>query len=344
MSLFAHYYARPRPPAAAALAGNLCRCTGYRPIREVAERLQAPAGDDPFLQRLSKEAPVPTPLHYEAAGARFDRPRTLDEALRLRQAHPVATLLMGGTDLTVDVNQRATRHPHVIALGAVIALRRCEERDGEFAIGAGVTWQTLAERLAPRIPLLAQVIPLFASPPIRARATLGGNLMTASPVGDGAPVLLALDAAVVLASCAGTRRIALCDFFTGYRRTALAPDELLAAVRVPVEVPAAARFYKVSKRELDDIASVSAAFAVWLEGGVVTKARFAFGGVAPVPARAVAAEDALVGRRLDAAALAVCQQAAGAAFTPISDARASAAYRRAMLGSLLARFWHEVAP
>ncbi|HEU4417364.1 MAG TPA: FAD binding domain-containing protein, partial [Planctomycetota bacterium] len=171
--------------------------------------------------------------------------------------------------------------------------------------------------------------------------TLGGNLMTASPVGDAAPALLALDATVELASFRRRRIVPLRAFFAGYRRTALRADELLVAVRVAKPPPSLARFYKVSKRELDDISSVSAAFAVWLEGGRVREAALAFGGVAATPVRASAAEQALVGQRLDDASLRTCQRAVAAAFTPIDDVRGSAAYRSAMLTSLLAKFWAE---
>ncbi len=344
MALFARHYARPRPDARSAIAGNLCRCTGYRAILAAAESVSAVDGDDPHSGRLAEPAPRATAVRYEAGGASYARPATLAEALAARAAHPDATVLAGGTDLVVERNQDGRRRERWLSLGAIAELSAIAERGGEFVIGAGATWEAIEARLGSQVPLLAQLIPLFASPLIRARATIGGNLCTASPVGDAAPVLLALDAVLDVASMRGRRSVPVSDWFAGYRRSALAADELLVAVRLPSSPPDASRFFKVSKRELDDISGVSGAFAVWIDGGVVARARFAYGGTAVTPARATAAEAVLVGRRMDAAALRDCRAAAATAFAPIADVRASAEYRAAMVTELLAKFWHEVAP
>ena len=339
MSLFAGYYANPRPDPRTMLSGNLCRCTGYRPILEAAASMPEPAPDDPFLARLGRDVQLPGSLSLEAHGARYDRPSDFAEALRLRAAHPDAVLLAGGTDLVVGVNQDGIRHEHVIALGDVPELRCLERSDADLRLGAGLTWSELERELAGEVPMLDELQPLFASPLIRNRATLGGNLATASPVGDAAPVLLALDAEVELASVRGTRSVPLAAFFTGYRDTAMERDELLVAVRIPLDPPTHGRFFKVSKREIDDISGVSAGLALWVEGGTVSRARFAFGGVAATPMRVPEAESFTVGRAADAGTVLGLQAILEETLAPIDDVRASAAYRRAMAGSLVAKFF-----
>jgi xanthine dehydrogenase small subunit len=335
MSLFAEQYRPDRegPCDVHALAGNLCRCTGYRPIRDAALAVgEPPAGA--LRDRLTRTAPAMD----RAASDAFSRPATLAECLSSMAEHPGARWISGGTDLAVESNLRLRRFPHLISLEALNELRVCRESSGELELGAGLTLTEL-ERAAGLPRVFHEWLPLFASPLIRNRATLGGNLATASPIGDGAPLLLALDARVRIAGALGERVVPLDSFFLGYRQTALQPGELLVSVILPKPYPAFARFYKAAKRRMDDISTVAACFALDLDGaGRVVRARIALGGVAPVPLRAVEAEQAIVGSRWDEAAVRRAQRILSRTLHPISDHRGSAAYRVALARNLLEKF------
>lgn len=342
MTLFTEYYRSDRNDLREALSGNLCRCTGYRPIVAAGEAMGQPAVDDPWLVSAASIPEQITTRAEEISDEPVFRPSSLAELFTLRQAYPGAVLLAGGTDIGVELSLRGRRFPALIALDRIPELQSITEGEGYIELGAGLSLTHLRERLGDRIPLLAQLFPLFASLPIRNRATLGGNLATASPIGDGAPTLLALDATLRLVSPAGERLLPLSQFFLGYRQTALAPDELIAGVRIPLVAPTLARFYKVAKRQEDDIATVSAAFAIDLApDGTVASARLAFGGVAATPARATSVEAALRGRPWSEATINEAAKLLTTAFQPLTDHRGSAAYRRALLGSLLQKFWHE---
>ena len=324
-----------------ALSGNLCRCTGYRPIRDAAYALGGPPPDDPLLARLSAppREPAATQLRYE--GRSFARPETLAGALRLLHADPAATVVAGSTDWGVEVNLRGARAESVIAIDRLPELRGLVVDADRIEIGAALTLTEIERRLDGRVPLLAQLFPQFASRLIRNGATLGGNLGTGSPIGDAAPALLALEASLVLASVDGEREVALSGYFTGYRQSVRRPDELIKAVRIPRPLARLAAFHKIAKRRFDDISSMAVGFAVDVEDGVVTKARIGLGGVAAMPIRALATEGVLEGRpwTLDTAqAAADVLRGEG---TPIDDHRASAAYRAAMLGQSLRKLYAE---
>jgi xanthine dehydrogenase small subunit len=214
--------------------------------------------------------------------------------------------------------------------------------DEHVEIGAGVTLSQLEHQLDHAIPLFDELFPLFSSRLIRSRATLGGNLVNASPIGDSPPVLLALDAELELRSHAGGRVLGIDEFFLGYRKTALRPDEILSSIRVPRRAPTLAHFYKVSKRVLDDISTVAAAFALELDAsGSISKARLAYGGLAATPMRAHAVEQALLGRAWTRATVAAVSPMLTTTFRPMADHRGSADYRRAMAVRLLEKFEHE---
>lgn len=334
MSMLCEFYRPGRTEAELeAISGNLCRCTGYRPIIEATRALPIARDDDDKLRLLVlPDRPVANPQL---------RPRSLGELWTARAAAPGAQLIAGGTDLMVEANQRFRRFAALVSLESVRELRDLEQSDRELCIGGAVTLSELAEH-AHGLPLFDQLLPAFASRLIRNRATLGGNLVTASPIGDAAPVLLALSASLELVSPKGTRSLPLGAFFTGYRQTRLAADEVLARIRVPLPAPAIQRFYKVSKRKLDDISTVAAAFAVDIEGGVIARLCIAYGGIAATPLRAHAAEQLAVGRPFDDQTLRHLLAALETLGTPMSDLRGSARYRRAMIGGLLEKFWAEV--
>lgn len=336
MSLFAAFYSGERGDSA--LEGNLCRCTGYVPIRAALRALPAPGPDDPFL------APPQTPPRPAELDG-FFAPTTLPEVFALLAAHPEAKLLAGGTDVGVEMNKFGRVYPVLVSLTEVAELQTVRETEDAVEIGAGVTLSRLERELRGTFPALDDMLHWFAARPIRNRATVGGNLGTASPVGDLAPVFLALGAQVKLAGGAGERTLPLTDFFTGYRTTALGPGELIAAVRLPKTQPAMTRAYKVGKRGADDISTVAAAFAVGLDdGGRVRAARLAYGGVAATPVRAFAVERALIGQPWTEATVRDAAAALRELFTPLSDLRGSAAYRSRLVGNLFERFFYEQAP
>jgi len=346
VSLFCEYY---RPGRAEfdpeSISGNLCRCTGYRPIADVARALPTPAEADPRLVQLRARA---APLAASEAGtpaARFLRPSTLADAFTLLASHPSAQLIAGGTDLMVYANQRYQRFPVLISLEAVGDLQELSLGDDELVLGAAVPLTQIEHALAEHemgAELLEQLLPLFSSRLIRNRATLGGNLGTASPIGDSAPALLALGAELELVSERGARRLPLAEFFLDYRRTALESGELIRAVRIARPLPAFQRFYKVSKRVLDDISTVAAGFALSLTAdGKVARLGVGLGGVAAVPLAAPSLERIALGRAWDEATLALLLAETARLGTPQTDLRGSAAYRRAMLSKLLEKFFYE---
>jgi len=348
-----------------ALSGNLCRCTGYRPIRDAAYALGQPDADDPLLARLAQPAPAAaatvTGSTSGSAQGRYVRPASLADALGLLAAEPDARLVAGSTDWGVELNIRHARAALTIGIERIEELREFSVRTDRIDIGAALSLSEIEAMLASgsgRVPLLDELFPQFASRLIRNGATLGGNLGTASPIGDAPPVLLALDASLVLASSQGEREVRLDRYFTGYRQSVKRPDELIKTIRIPRPVAPVTAFHKIAKRRFDDISSVAVAYALRLEGGMggagqvdetgeprVAAIRIGLGGVAATPLRARAAEDALTGRPWTREVVEAAAEELARAGTPMSDHRASEAYRIAMLRNSLLKFFvqHQLA-
>ncbi|MFF4172491.1 xanthine dehydrogenase small subunit [Streptomyces sp. NPDC001744] len=322
-----------------ALSGNLCRCTGYRPIRDAAFAVGTPADEDPLARRREQAPPAPVATEYVQDGRAFLRKDTLAETLLLLRERPDAVVVAGSTDWGVEVNIRSRRADCAVAVDRLPELRELRVEPGFVEIGAALTLTEIERRLDGSVPLLAELFPQFASRLIRNSATLGGNLGTGSPIGDSPPALLALDASVVLADADGEREVPLADYFTGYRQSVRRPGELIRAVRVPLPLSPVTAFHKIAKRRFDDISSVAVAFALDIRDGVVRTARIGLGGVAATPIRALATEAALEGEPWTAETADAAARVLRTEGTPMDDHRASAGYRTAMLGQSLLKLY-----
>jgi xanthine dehydrogenase small subunit len=357
MSMFAGYYDGKVDDQS--IEGNLCRCTGYLPIRKAARGLGEPELDDRFALRLvekstgaeegrgGKKLILSSPSASSAS--KFLLPQTLNEVLASLESHPSATLIAGGTDLGLELSHHRKNFEVLVSLENVAELQVINDTDETLEIGAGVTLTHIEKKLHGIFPALDEMIHWFAARQVRNRATIGGNLGTASPIGDLPPVLLSLDASIKLAGRNGQRIVPVGDFFTSYRQTVMQKNEVIVSVLIPkgLERGAVKRFsqsYKVGKRGTDDISIVSASFAIDLDrNDSITKARLAYGGVAAVPARALDAEAVLTGKRWNEKSMLQAKEKLRIAFKPLSDFRGSAEYRNMLVANLLEKFYLECA-
>lgn len=326
------------------LAGNLCRCTGYRPIVEAARKVIAEGGA-PVAQLLSASLQHIRPQSgFSHNGSTYHQPQTLKELVEMRAQYPQSLLLAGGTDLGVALADYHSDWDEVISTAHVRELREIREDATSFRFGAAVTWAEVLKAIGNHYPSLTILLRRFGSVQIRNQGTIGGNIGTASPIGDGAPALIGLGALIELVGPNGSRTLPLEDFFLDYRKTELRGDEVIASLTLPkLTADQDYRVYKISKRYDQDISTVCGAFRITRENGIVADARIAFGGMAAIPKRVKSAEQVLTGKALDGDAVAVCAQAIATELNPLSDWRGSAEYRLIVAQNLIERFSHDLA-
>ncbi|WP_066567925.1 xanthine dehydrogenase small subunit [Snodgrassella sp. CFCC 13594] len=349
MSLFSLYENETQAPTRDTVmnyvSGNLCRCTGYRPIVDAA---QAAIADYPqvalnraqLVADLQLLADLPE-LDYEYGGGLFYAPTSLPQLAARKQAHPQARLLSGGTDVGLWVTKQSRVLPALIYIGQVTELQKIQENDTELVIGAGVSLRQAWQVIVRHYPQLATLARRFASMPIQNAGTLVGNIANGSPIGDSMPILMAIDASLDLQCGDTVRQLPLVEFYLGYQRNALVDGEFIKAVRIPWPLPGL-RYGsdKIAKRYEQDISAVCAAFSLILdEHNRITHIRIAYGGMAAIPKRAHKAEAVLLGATWTSAVIEAAQHALTEDFQPLSDARASSGYRLQVAQNALWRFY-----
>lgn len=346
MSLFAAYY--DGTVSDVSIEGNLCRCTGYLPIRRAAQQVTGAIATDHFATALATTPTELASINYDGKGQQFYRPTQLNEVLTLLHQQPDAVLVAGATDLGLELSHQRQHYPMMISLEGVTELKFIQQTSDRVEIGATVPLSQIETNLAGVFPALDEMVHWFAARQIRNRATIGGNIGTASPIGDLPPVLLALDADIRLASVKGERILPLANFFQGYRQTELQPGEVIVSVIIPRAIaPGATRrysqSYKIGKRGTDDISIVAASFVVDVDDtNRIVHARLAYGGVAATPIRAIAIEQQLIGQPWTLATVQQVKPALRETFTPLTDLRGSAAYRQLLVANLWEKFFAEM--
>lgn len=351
MSMFALYKNNPSPTRADiddALSGNLCRCTGYRPIIDACMHMYdypVPQDNDAQLLEQLRGLQCQQGMTLELEQASYYAPTTVDELASLYQQNPTARILAGGTDVGLWVTKQLREFPLIIYLGSVAQLKQISRQDGAIEIGAAVTLNDAFDEIVGQYPELAEMFRRFASVPVRNAGTLVGNVANGSPIGDSMPALMVLDTLVKLRQGSTVREMALADLYLDYMKNALQAGEFIEAIEIPLREEAILlRCYKLSKRFDQDISAICMAVAMRLDGDRVAEIRIALGGMAAIPKRAALAEACLRGETWDETSVRNAMQQLGQDFAPLSDMRASADYRARAAANLLYRFFLETRP
>ncbi|MBI5021526.1 MAG: xanthine dehydrogenase small subunit [Ignavibacteriales bacterium] len=350
MTMFALYKNHQHPTREQidnALTGNLCRCTGYRPIVEAAEKSCVHNRVDHFtddeqqivelLKSISKES-----IHVQAGEQKYFRPASLGEAISLKHQHSEAIIINGATDIALRVTKNHELLKEIIDLSGIEELKVITKTDSSIEISAGVSLNDILSPIEKDFQALHEILKVFGSHQIRNLATLGGNLGSASPIGDTLPVLMAYDANVVVESLNSRRMLPLHEYITGYRKTVRKPDEIITSIIIPkLTNGSIVKSYKVSKRKDLDISTLSACFKIGLDGNIVKSVILAYGGMAERTKRASIVEQFLLGKEWERKTLEQAMQLIEKDFTPISDARGSAEFRLKAAQNLLLKFFIE---
>lgn len=357
MSMFALYKAREpkqvesgvqkvtplqRDDINTALSGNLCRCTGYRPIIDAAISSCDRPMSDHFSERQQQTISQLKELGTNSGYEGLHLPASREQMANILAKYPDARLVAGSTDLALEVTQMQKNLANLVSTARLPELNILEVKNDALHIGAAVTYSQMETTLLSHFPELGELLERLGSLPIRNQGTMGGNIANASPIGDTPPALLALRANITLDDGFNTREIPLSEFFLDYKKTALKPGEWLRDIIIPLPTSKSTRrAYKISKRMEDDISAVCAVFNLELEGNKVTRLTTGFGGVSGIPTSCADLEQTLTGKDWDFQALRAGKAILTKAFSPLSDVRASAEYRNRMLENLWQRFWLE---
>ena len=363
MSLFALYKSKQDPARKdidEALAGNLCRCTGYRPIIDAAHKmytyqsaaatwLEQPfkrtatssTGEQQIVNRL-KSIQRQNSLEVTFNGTRFFAPNNMQILTQLADTYPNAHFLAGGTDIGLWVTKQLRDLDSIIYIGNVDELKKIDVTQDHIEIGAAVTLTDEMPTLLKYYPDLEELFIRFASPPIRNAGTLGGNIANGSPIGDSMPALMTLGTTIILRDARSSREMELDQFYIDYQENDRRPGEVLERIRIPLlNAQTHVRSYKISKRFDQDISAVCGAYCMQLEGGKVASIKIAYGGVAAIPKRAISCEQALQNKPWNEASVQTAMASLERDFQPITDMRASSHYRSTITRNLLYKFFLE---